>query len=40
MQKIGFAFEGQIVHAGLPHVLYRYQNPKVELQSAVGRDDK
>jgi RimJ/RimL family protein N-acetyltransferase len=40
MQKIGFAFEGQIVHAGLPHVLYRYHNPKLELQSAVGRDDK
>ena len=23
MQKAGFAFEGEVVHAGLPHVLYR-----------------
>ncbi len=28
MQKIGFSFEGNIMHANQPHVLYRYQNPK------------
>lgn len=28
MQKIGFAFEGNIIHASSPYVLYRYQNPK------------
>lgn len=28
MQKIGFVFEGKMIHAKLPHVLYRYQNPK------------
>jgi [ribosomal protein S5]-alanine N-acetyltransferase len=27
MEKIGFAFEGNIIHANQPHVLYRYQNP-------------
>ncbi|MGL5941193.1 MAG: GNAT family N-acetyltransferase [Waterburya sp.] len=28
MEKIGFSFESNIVHANLPHVLYRYQNSK------------
>ncbi|MBD2612472.1 GNAT family N-acetyltransferase [Nostoc punctiforme FACHB-252] len=28
MQKIGFSFETNIMHANMPHVLYRYQNPK------------
>lgn len=28
MQKIGFAFEDNIIHANLPHLLYRYQNPR------------
>jgi ribosomal-protein-alanine N-acetyltransferase len=28
MQKIGFFFERNIMHAGLPHFLYIYQNPK------------
>ncbi|MBD2731236.1 GNAT family N-acetyltransferase [Nostoc sp. FACHB-892] len=27
MQKIGFSFEGNITHANMPHVLYRYRNP-------------
>ena len=27
MQKIGFTFEENIIHANQPHVLYRYQNP-------------
>lgn len=27
MQKIGFTFEGNIIQANQPHVLYRYQNP-------------
>ncbi|MGD1871763.1 MAG: GNAT family N-acetyltransferase [Mastigocoleus sp.] len=27
MQKIGFTFEKNIIHAKVPHVLYRYQNP-------------
>ncbi|NJK49338.1 GNAT family N-acetyltransferase [Candidatus Gracilibacteria bacterium] len=26
MQKIGFTFEDNIIHANLPHVLYRYKN--------------
>ncbi|WP_051469972.1 GNAT family N-acetyltransferase [Fischerella sp. PCC 9605] len=29
MQKIGFSFEENIMHAGMPHVLYRYRNPKL-----------
>ena len=29
MQKIGFVFEKNIMHADIPHILYRYQNPKV-----------
>ena len=29
MQKIGFSFEREITHANYPHVLYRYQNPKL-----------
>ena len=29
MQKIGFIFEQEIFHANYPHVLYRYQNPKL-----------
>lgn len=33
MQKIGFSFEGTIIHAGMPHVLYRYRNPK---RGAIG----
>ena len=28
MQKIGFAYEKNLIHANFPHVLYRYQNPK------------
>lgn len=28
MQKIGFVFEGNIIHASSPHVLYRFKNPK------------
>ncbi len=28
MQKIGFVFEENIIHANLPHVMYRYQNPQ------------
>ena len=31
MQKIGFSFEQTIVHANYPHVLYRSQNPKLNL---------
>ncbi len=27
LQKIGFSFEKNIMHANQPHVLYRYQNP-------------
>jgi [ribosomal protein S5]-alanine N-acetyltransferase len=27
MQKIGFFFEQEIIHANYPHVLYRYKNP-------------
>jgi ribosomal-protein-alanine N-acetyltransferase len=30
MEKIGFAFERDIVHAGLPHVLYRIQREQFE----------
>ena len=30
MQKIGFVFEQTIIHANYPHVLYRYQNPKLD----------
>ncbi|PAX51153.1 GNAT family N-acetyltransferase [Brunnivagina elsteri] len=28
MQKIGFLYEANIMHVNLPHVFYRYQNPK------------
>ncbi|BAZ42047.1 hypothetical protein NIES4101_80150 [Calothrix sp. NIES-4101] len=28
MQKIGFLYEANIIHANLPHVFYRYQNPQ------------
>lgn len=27
MEKVGFAYEHDIVHAGLPHVLYRHERP-------------
>lgn len=27
MEKSGFAFEREIIHAGLPHVLYRHRRP-------------
>jgi RimJ/RimL family protein N-acetyltransferase len=27
LQKLGFTFEENIVLAGMPHILYRYQNP-------------
>ena len=27
MQRLGFSFEAEIVHAGLPHVLYRLAHP-------------
>jgi RimJ/RimL family protein N-acetyltransferase len=27
MEKLGFEYEREIVHAGLPHVLYRLQSP-------------
>jgi RimJ/RimL family protein N-acetyltransferase len=27
MEKLGFGYEREIVHAGLPHVLYRRQSP-------------
>lgn len=27
MEKAGFVFEGEVVHAGLPHVLYRRTRP-------------
>lgn len=30
MQKIGFLFEGNIMHAKQPHILYRYQNLSAE----------
>jgi RimJ/RimL family protein N-acetyltransferase len=30
MQKIGFIFEQNIIHAKLPHLLYRYQNPNID----------
>lgn len=30
MQKIGFTFEENIIHADRPHVLYRYQNPGLQ----------
>ncbi len=29
MQKIGFVFEKNIMHADMSHILYRYQNPNV-----------
>ncbi len=27
MEKLGFSYEREIVHADLPHVLYRIQSP-------------
>ena len=38
MEKAGFAYEREILHAGLPHVLYRAP-AKLRLEaSAAGRD--
>jgi len=33
MRKLGFSFEGHIIHAGQPHVLYRRHNPSTGVQA-------
>jgi ribosomal-protein-alanine N-acetyltransferase len=37
MQKLGFSFEAKIIHAGLPHVLYRLRHPGHEFARAMPR---
>ena len=35
MQKLGFSFEAEITHAGLPHVLYRLAHPGQGVERSV-----
>ena len=35
MQKLGFSFEAEITHAGLPHVLYRLAHPGHGVERSV-----
>jgi [ribosomal protein S5]-alanine N-acetyltransferase len=39
IRKLGFSFEGLIIHAGQRHVLYRRHNPNTAMQ-APGQEDR
>ena len=40
MQKLGFIFEDNLVKAGKPHVLYRYQNPRCDRKLSKSTNPK
>jgi [ribosomal protein S5]-alanine N-acetyltransferase len=36
IQRLGFSFEAEIIHAGLPHVLYRLAHSRQGVERSVG----